>query len=494
MRTLLAGLSAVVLAATIGWGVRALGFYQPGIGHSFQIWTLTCWALFVIAFILLRRIPKQHVTAVVLVGAALIGGAAIVGPPNTSTDSARYAWDGIVQNAGVSPYDHTPNSRATESLRTDWLFPATTTTSHGAETCSGTRVMTTHDYGTHERLCTTINRPGVITIYPAAAELYFAGVRAVVAVTAQYWPLQAAGLVISLATTLGLVALLRRRGLDPRWAALWAWCPLVASEGITNSHVDLLAAGLAVLATALVGSGRRWWGGIALGASIATKLIPILAAPALLRRQPWKVIVASVATFLVLYVPYILTTGPKVLGYLPGYLSEEGYNDGSRFALVFLFAPGAAATPVAALILLIVGVIVWRTTDPAHPWLGQLVMIGAALLVISPRYPWYALLLVPFVAMTGRWEWLGIALALSIRQFWPYANVRAVTLTVALALIIVMSIHRSGPGWWGRMRVRAREEWLLLRPRRRRALETRASLPAARASLPAAPVPAPGRG
>lgn len=463
MRTFLGLLSVTILAAVVGWGVRALGFYVAGVGHSFQAWTIVCWMLFAAAFVILRRIPAKRVTTVVLIGAALIGGAAISGPPNTSTDSARYAWDGIVQNHGVSPYEHTPNSSATESLRTPWLFPAPVTTSTGTETCTGTRVFSTRVYGTHERLCTTINRPSVLTIYPAAAELYFAAVRGVVAVDAAYWPLQATGLLLSLGITLGLVVILHRRKLDPRWAALWGWCPLVASEGVTNSHIDLLAAALALVATVLVATGRRWFGGVALGAAIATKLIPIVAAPALLRRQPHKIVIASIATFVLLYVPYLVVTGPKVLGYLPGYLSEEGVDDGSGFALVYLFVHGRATTVVAVLILLIVAVIVWRTTDPAAPWLGQLVMIGAFLFVLSPRYPWYALMLVPFVALTGRWEWLGLALAISIRQFWPFAYVRASTLGVALAIIVVVGIRRSGPGWWGRIRERARDEWALLR-------------------------------
>ncbi|ARC56175.1 hypothetical protein AS850_03675 [Frondihabitans sp. 762G35] len=462
MRTFLSLLAAAVLAATIGWGVATLGFFSTSHPAGFRVWTLVCWALFVLAFVLLRRVPARSVAAVVLVGSALVGGAAIVGPPNTSTDSARYAWDGIVQNAGISPYAHRPNDPALRDLRPDWLFPATSTDAAGEEVCRGTRVMTTTDLGTSDTLCTTINRPGVFTIYPAAAELYFAAVRAVVPVGATYWPFQAVGLLVSLGTTVALLLALRRRGLDPRWAALWGWCPLVASEAITNSHIDLIGAALALAATLLVASGRRLTGGIALGAAIATKLIPVLAAPALLREKPWRVVVASVVTFVALYVPFVVTTGVQVLGYLPGYLSEEGYSSGNRFALVSLVAPGRAAAPVAVLLLLVIGVVVWRTTDPAAPWLGQLVMIGSALLILSPRYPWYALLLVPFIAFTGRVEWLALVLAMSTRQFWIADSLRPFTLGAALAIIVVASILRSGPGWWGRIRGRATEEWHLV--------------------------------
>jgi hypothetical protein len=469
VRTFLGLLGSAVLAAAIAWGVRSLGFYTPGVGQSFQAWTIGCWLLFAASFLLLRRVPAESAVAVVLIGAGLIGAAALSGPPNTSTDSARYAWDGILQNEGVSPYAHAPNSHATAGYRTDWLFPAPVTTASGREVCQGTRVMTTHDTATHDVLCTTINRATVFTIYPAAAELYFAAVRALVPTTAAYWPLQASGLLVSLAITAGLVAILRRRGLDPRWAALWGWCPLVASEAVTNSHVDVIAAGTLLLATALVATSRRVLGGIALGVSIAVKLMPVVGAPALARRRPWTVALAAVATFAVVYVPYVVATGPKVLGFLPGYLKEEGVDDGSRFALVFLFVHGQATTVAAILLLAVVALVVWRTTDPASPWLGQLVMIGAFLFVLSPRYPWYGLLLIPFVAMTGRWEWLALALAISIRQFWPFAYVRASTLGMALAFIVVMAVVRSGPGRRRRIRERAVAEWELLsrRPRAR---------------------------
>jgi len=452
VRTFLGLLSVTILAAVIGWGVVALGFFDTQTRHAFQLWTILCWVLFILACFLLRRVHQKSVVVVVLIGAALVGGAAIAGPPNTSTDSARYAWDGIVQEHGISPYDHAPNSHATASIRTPWLFPATVATADGTEKCTGTRVFSTYDSATHQRLCTTINRPGVLTIYPGAAELYFVAVRALVPFAVAYWPFQAVGLLLSLAITGGLVVILRRRSRDPRWAALWGWCPLVASEGITNSHIDLLAAGLAVVATVLVANGRRWFGGIALGAAIATKLIPVVAAPALLRRQPYKIAIGAAVTFVLFYLPYVIQTGPKVLGYLPGYLSEEGVDNGSGFALIYPFVHGKATTVVAVLILLVVALVVWRKTDPADPWLGQVVMIGAFLFVLSPRYPWYALMLIPFVALTGRWEWLGVGLAISIRQFWPIANIRLETLSVALAIVVVVSIRRSGPGWWGRMR------------------------------------------
>jgi hypothetical protein len=38
-------------------------------------------------------------------------------------------------------------------------------------------------------------------------------------------------------------------------------------------------------------------------------------------------------------------------------------------------------------------------------------MVGSALLVSAPGYPWYAVLLVVLIAAGGRVEWLGVAVA-----------------------------------------------------------------------------------
>ena len=448
MRTALTSVLIVAIAAVTAASVTLLPYYDDKTGGLQPLFFVTAllWALFALALIALRGVPARAAVALVIVGAIAIGGAAMAGPPTTSTDSARYAWDGIVQNAGISPYEYVPADPALADLRTNWLFPAPVAGEDGEFGCRGARVMTFKEVDTGEVGCTTINRVKVPTIYPPTSELFFAGVRGITGPEPQYWPMQLAGLLMSLGITALLLGALRSRGLDPRWAALWAWSPLAATEGVTNSHIDILGALLLVVATVFVTSGRRWGAGIALGAAIATKLIPVIGAPALLGKRPWKIVLASIATFGVLYVPYVLTSGLDVLGYLPGYLSEEGYQSGERFILLSLVAPGSAGLVLAMVLVLVTGLLVWWKTDPANPWLGQLLMIGTTLIIVTPRYPWYALLLVPMVAMTGRWEWLAVPLALTERLLIPDIDLARLTAAGAIAIILVMSARRAGPG------------------------------------------------
>jgi hypothetical protein len=105
----------------------------------------------------------------------------------------------------------------------------------------------------------------------------------------------------------------------------------------------------------------------------------------------------------------VLAVGGKVIGFLPGYLQQEGYENGTRFGIIGLVLTGKAATAMAALILAAAAFAVLQFSDPDRPWQGALFMTATALAVTTPRYQWYALLLVMLVALDGRPEWLAFA-------------------------------------------------------------------------------------
>jgi alpha-1,2-mannosyltransferase len=438
------------LAVGTALSITTQPFYLSHLHGALGWYTLGFWLAFGLAYFVLRKVPLKAAVVLIIVGAVGIGGAAMAGPPNTSTDSARYAWDGIVQTNGISPYRYAATSPHLASIRPEWLFPASG---------GGSRIQTSHEPGSSVVVYTALNRGTAHTIYPPLSELLFAGIRFVVGPDAQYWPMQLAGLLMALGITWMLLVALHRRGLDPRWAALWAWCPLVATEAVTNSHVDTLGALLLLAGVLLASSKRPWRGGIALGASIAAKLIPVIGGVAVLRRHPVKIIVGAVVTFMLLYVPYILASGVKVLGYLPTYLTEEGYGDGSRFVLINWLVKGKADVVVVGVLLLLTAFLVWRKSNQDSPWLGEVAMIGVTLLIVSPRYPWYALLLLPMIAMAGRWEWLAVPAVLVLRQIDPQANLTLPSYVAAIALIVAVTVYRAGPGWWGRMLGELRHPW-----------------------------------
>ncbi len=103
-----------------------------------------------------------------------------------------------------------------------------------------------------------------------------------------------------------------------------------------------------------------------------------------------------------------------MIGYLPGYLHEDGYSTGRGYRLI-----GVALPPVPAGVLAVLAVAIamawaaWRS-DPDHPDRSALVVVGVALLAATPSLPWYTLLLLALAARVGRPEWLGVVAAATV--------------------------------------------------------------------------------
>ncbi|MEV7508526.1 glycosyltransferase 87 family protein [Streptomyces sp. NPDC090085] len=397
-----------VLALTVSRG----GYFDDPAGLFG--WYLLCWALFTVALLALRRVRSRHAVVLVVAGAVAVTVTGLLGPPRTSTDSYRYAWDGRVQAAGISPYDHTPQDPALVPLRDPWLFPT-------GPACGGPDLAPLPAADGTSR-CTRINRPAVHTIYPPVAEVYFLAVDRLSPAGARHEPLQTGAALVSLGVTAVLLLILRRRGDDPRKAAYWAWCPAVPLEAVNNAHIDVLGVLLAVAGLGLVASrslSRRAGGGLLIGAAVATKLMPAVVLPGALsgvrRVRDAAAVVLPTAAFVALsYLPYVLLSHGSVLGYLGGYVEEEGYDDpsaGSRYGLLRLLLPDAWAFPVLVAVVAAVALYVMRRGDPRRPWSGALLVTGWSFVLLTPGYSWYALLLIALVALDGRWEWLGIPLA-----------------------------------------------------------------------------------
>jgi len=369
------------------------------------------WVIFFCAAWLVRRTAVRVAVGLILVGGIAFQVAALAGPPQNSTDMYRYMWDGRVQVAGIDPYLYPPGAAGVAGLRNSFLWSAPGSAHHTS--CVPGKPDPADPADALVAGCTKINRAADPTIYPPVAEAYFAAVQLAAPADDSTTPMQAAAAGFAVLVTVLLLFGLRALGRDPRLAVLWAWCPTVPLEAGQNAHVDVVAVaftvgGLLLLARART-KGRILAGGALLGLAIATKLTPVLVFPAVLRRD-WALISTAAATaIIVVYVPHVLAAGSKIIGFLPGYLNQEGYDSGTEFKVIGLFVHGKTATLVAVLILGLIALAILRWGDPDQPWRGGVLMTSAALVVTTPHYQWYAILLVMLVALDGQAEWLLIA-------------------------------------------------------------------------------------
>ena len=309
------------------------------------------------------------VLAVVMRAVALDPGA----PPPLTTDTFRYAWDARVQAAGVNPYRYVPNDPALERYRDATIWP-------------------------------NINRRDWRTVYPPAAQASFLGSRELFGngVRATTWVF-----LLAEALAIGLIVLvLAHMRVPVERIVLVAWHPLAVSEIAANGHVDALAllAGAALLAAWQARRFALAGGAVALGALV--KLGPIMLLPALARRGGRPFVLAAVIPCVLAYLPY-LAVGRHVIGSVPRFVRREELGSLAWTTLHPWLGWMPALRVLFVVFLLLVAVLALRQHDSIDQVARTcLLVLGGLMLAGAHLQPWYALWLLPFLAITAAPAWL----------------------------------------------------------------------------------------
>ena len=308
-------------------------------------------------------------------------------PPYLSSDVYRYVWDGRVLAAGINPYRYVPADPHLEALRDPDVFPE-------------------------------INRARTaVTIYPPVAEAIFL---AVTRVNASVTAMKAAMVGFEIVTFVLLVRLLAAAALPTGRVAVYAWHPLAVWEFAGNGHIDAALSAFVVAAMWAVRHQRGFLAGALLAGATLTKFYPAVLLPALYRRWGWQLPAAFAATIAVAYLPF-LGVGWRVLGFLPAYVGEEGFDaGGTGFYLLTLLREmpplaqlgGRTYIVAAAILLVALGAAVLLARDTRHsPFAAAAVLAAAFMVVVSPHYPWYFSWLIVFACFIRSLAllWLTIA-------------------------------------------------------------------------------------
>jgi alpha-1,6-mannosyltransferase len=127
--------------------------------------------------------------------------------------------------------------------------------------------------------------------------------------------------------------------------------------------------------------------------------------PALYRRWDWRLPAAFAMAIVIGYLPF-MTAGSRVLGFLPGYASQEGLDaDGIGFYLLGVLRhllPQAALSAQgyvigAGAILAAFGIALVFAGDRACPLIAAAGALATVFMVLaSPHYPWYFAWLIVF--------------------------------------------------------------------------------------------------
>lgn len=379
-------LSASARAAAPVWRLMAVGLVLIALqslalqlhgrwdaDYGFVAAGLAAGGVYLLAIrVIARSAPGPGAFAVVLVVTAALRGLLLFEPTLHSTDAYRYVWDGRVQAARVNPYRYVPADPALAGLRDEAIYPH-------------------------------INRADyAVTIYPPVAQAAF---RLVQGLGDTLLGLKLGFLALEALAMWGLLRLLSTLGRPRVQLLVYSWHPLPIWEVAGDAHVDAGMMALLVLALWAASAGRGFLSGVLLAGSVLFKPLTAAALPAFWHPWDWRVPTGFVVAAGAAYLAYV-DAGAGVLGFLAPYTAEEGLRDGSGFFLLGLLGRLAGELPAwasAAYLLaagtLLAGLAVAFVREPRRDaatrarqaqWL-----LFAFLLLLSPNYPWYFLVLVP---------------------------------------------------------------------------------------------------
>ncbi len=348
---------------------------------GFLVVFFVAFALYAGATVLVLRLEAFSRRALVASFALAAGIQALLlfTPPTLSDDMYRYVWDGRVQAQGISAYQYPPNAPELRALRDATVWPS-------------------------------INRRSAVTIYPPGAEMAYALLWRIVPDNVRWFQAaMAAGGLLAGGLLLGL---LRALHLSPARVVIYLWAPLLAFETAHAAHVDGLILPLLVAA---------WWArvkerdglvGLLLGLATAIKLYPVLLVPALWRpRHPqgrWRLPVAFALSLGACYLPYLLSSGTRVIGYLPEFLGQR-FNLGLAGLLIPVLQRlgidpnhGLLVILLAVLACVALAMILRPAADGEAAVRRCIWLIGAVTLLMQNLLSWYLLWLLPLVALFVR--------------------------------------------------------------------------------------------
>jgi alpha-1,6-mannosyltransferase len=403
---LLSGIAVIIVGLTV---VTPFAFEMLG-DNAFMAATIPSGLLTIAATELAEHTPQKRALWLILGLAIVLRAYALLFDPLLSSDIYRYVWDGGVQAAGINPYRYVPADAALAFLRDGKIFPH-------------------------------INRAATaVTIYPPMAQFFFL----IVTRIGENVTVMRLALLGCEAVTATIIMLLLRRLNRPLTRVIaYLWHPLPVWEIANSGHVDALMVALMLLGLWIALTGRALRGAVVIAFSILVKpyVVPVLAGI----WRPWdlKMPLVVIAAVVLCYVPY-LSVGWGVLGFLTqGYLTEEGIKAGNDLWLLSLWRLvfGEHQGDVVAYVVLAALVLVLKAFFVARRSYGSMestladinMLLLLTLLLLSPNYPWYFLIITPFVALCGglpNWVVSIGALLLSEQVDWDFYIPRMVTKSI----------------------------------------------------------------
>ncbi len=369
----------------ISIGFSEADYYLLPAGRFIVLFSLTWITCLAMLLFYPKNISVARSCLLLLFIALLCRAALIPHPP--SDDIFRYLWEGRLLNEGISPYKFAPNHPGLAGLAASGPYHA------------------------------FVNHPYSPAIYPPFMLYVFS-----LANRIGYSPaaMKIMMILFDLGTIFFLLRILVRRGLDPRWAILYAFNPVVLYGFAGQGHFDAIQNFFVVGALSFYGRKQWAWMFLFAGLAVQSKYIAAIAVPFLVNREnakyAWIAIFASVAP----YFPLIDSEWPLLFRHLIKFGEEYAFNGSIHDLLRGILGGIGPATSVCKLLFACAFLFgLWYfhpergTRFKNDPVPGCFFSIGALLLLLPTVHFWYLAWIIPFIALTPSKSWMVLCLTIS---------------------------------------------------------------------------------
>ena len=331
-----------------------------------------------------RRSPGSSIGRwgwMILGGITLLARLSVL-PMPASDDVYRYLWEGRLQSLGGNPYVVAP-------ANADAFLP------------EGSRV---------DAYRTRVNHPELTTIYPPLAELVFR-LGALLSYELVAWKALMAAFDLFVAAL--LILFLRATGRPAREVLAYVWHPLPIVCFAGEGHVDVLLLLTTWGTFLLLARGRRGLAGAAWGGAVASKFLPAIYLPLLLRPLGWRGLAAAAAVLVSLTLPFA-GAGVGIVRTLFLFGRQMRYNAPLHAGLAALLGDGAIQLLVGGVFLAGALFVVMRNRDGAGLPDGAFGLTALVLLLAPTVHPWYLTWLVPFFVRGRSPAWVTWSLTVGL--------------------------------------------------------------------------------
>ncbi|TGE20148.1 hypothetical protein [Hymenobacter elongatus] len=256
-----------ILVSLGAYGLLAYATPRQHFGALICLYSLAFGGYF---WLLWRPLPLRYGLALALAGRLLW----LPALPALSDDYFRFRWDGTLVAAGHNPYLHRPDELVAAQPRAN-----ADTVPLGSLSAAATG-----------QLYARLNSPHYYSVYPPVCQALFGVASALASGSERGFVLVLRLLLLAAeaATAALLLALLRRFGLPAQRALWYILNPLVIIELTGNLHFEaVVICGILAAFWGLAHHYRALSAG-ALAGAVATKFLPLLLLPLLIRRLGWR--------------------------------------------------------------------------------------------------------------------------------------------------------------------------------------------------------------